>query len=146
MKSQDLAPKTKSSNTPSTLSLPQEQPRETKEYSAMNRIIIAMLAVYVTIFLVALVSSHSHLSFHFAALDLIAIGQNNHFHGPPPHNRCLLLSIRHRLVRIILPPHSMRNSASLGKDIHLLLYKSYLYRRYSVLRSRFCNMRCRPFI
>lgn len=89
-----------------------------KEYPSMGRLVMAMMAVYVTTFLVALVCILRHYFFMSTAKH--HVGQNHYIHRFAAHHGSVFGSLGYRLVRFFVPPYPVRNPTPLGQDLHLL--------------------------
>ena len=117
------------------------------------RIVIPILgALYITMFLVALVSfpawCHSCLHQPHLAGDFnnLLLGQNHYCNCNPANHRRLPLHRRRGVVRQFLYARGLRPPARVRQNLHLLLPQSRSSGRNCYLRGRFCAMRRGPVV
>ena len=142
---QDECP-TEAATKPSPLSFSSSAPPEPDEqiiYPTGQALALIMLALYLAVFLVALVRHPLPLSPPSIEAFLPRADQNHRPTGPhhhrdrhPAHHGRLPLPRRHGLVRQCVPARPVRLPAALRPCLHLLLPQAGLPRRYRPLRAR----------
>jgi len=125
-----------------------EEDDEGKVYPPARKVAVVMLALYLSLFLVSLVSTH--LPYHCPPGSHTrhinsppSSGSNNHRHRRPTNHKCLPLHQRHRLVRQRLYDDRLRLPASLRPHLHLLLPEMGLPNQRLNLRAGVAHLRHR---
>lgn len=116
-----------------------EHEEDETQYPSTKIVAIVMLALYLAMYLVALVCC-SHVKKTGWSLTT-AVGQDHHLDSCPYHNRRVQFSGRCRLVRICVSAHGMQLATPVRTHLHPLPYQVRLFGRHRYLRSWFCNLR-----